>query len=133
MAFIHGKGAYVSLNSVDLSAFVNEIQFNRSSDTHDTTTMGKNAHTYQGGLLDGTCTLNGIYDDGMTGPRATVEPLIGTTTTLKHRPEGTGSGKPEDTAQVVVESYEETSAVADMIAWTCTLQITGDVTTVDQV
>lgn len=131
--FIHGKGTYVSLNSVDLSTFTNSVEFKRVADSHDTTTFGKDARTYQGGLLDGTCTLAGIYDNGETGPRPTVAPLLGTVTALVYRPEGTGAAKPEDTVNVLVMSYEESAPVADMISWTCELQLSGDVTTTDQV
>lgn len=132
MAFVHGKNAFVSLNASDLSTYSNNVVFGRVADSHDTTTFGKNAKTYQGGLTDGTCTISGIYDNGAAGPRAIIEPLIGSTVELIYRPEGTGSGRPEDTVDVVVTSYEETAPVADMIAWTCELQLSDDVATVDQ-
>lgn len=132
MAFIHGKGSVYLLNAVDLSAFSNNVEFKRTADKHDVTTFGKNSHVYQGGLGDGTATLSGIYDDGAAGPRATIEPLVGTVVAFVHRPEGTGAGKPQDTVQVLVEGYTETEAVADMVMWSADLQLSGDVTTVDQ-
>lgn len=132
MTFIHGKGAYVSLDATDLSAFTNNTAFNRSSDSHDTTTYGKSAHTFQGGLLNGTATLTGIYDDGMAGPRAIIAPMIGTVVELIYRPEGTGVGKPQDTVDVLVTGYEETAPVADMIAWSATCQLTDAVVSTDQ-
>lgn len=133
MAFIHGKGAYVSLGGVDLSAFTNNVEFGREADSHETTTFGKNSKTRQGGLLDGTCSVSGIYDDGATGPRATIEPLIGTVVPLVHRPEGTGTGKPQDTVSVLVQAYNETTPVGDMIAWSAELEFSDDVATADQV
>ncbi|WP_106180115.1 hypothetical protein [Prauserella shujinwangii] len=133
MAFVHGKGSYCSLDSVDLSTFVNNTEYTNSADSHDTTTYGKNAHTFQGGLKNGTATISGIYEDGATGPRATIQPLIGTVVAFVWRPEGTGTGLPEDTVNVLVTSYQETSPVADMITWTAELQLTDDVTTIDQV
>jgi hypothetical protein len=132
MSKIHAKNAEFEINSVDLSAFSNSIEFKRTGDSHDTTCFGSDAHTYQGGLLDGTMTVSGIYDDGAAGPRATVEPLIGTVTTFNHRPEGTGSGLPEDSGSCLVLSYTETEAVADMVMWALELQLSGDVTTGDQ-
>lgn len=127
MAFIHGKGASVTVNSVDLSAFTNNVAFNQSADSHQTTTFGKNSHTFQGGLKNGTTTLTGTYDDGVSGPEATLNPLIGTTVPFVWKPEGVGIGKPIRTVSVVVTAYEETAPVADMIAWSATLQHTGDV------
>lgn len=132
MAFVHGKGAYFKVNSTDLSAFTNNVAPKRSADSHDTTTFGKSSKTYAGGLLDGTITASGIYDDGATGPAATLEPLLGTTVTYAYRPEGTGTGKPEKTGSAVLTAYEETAPVADMVSWTCTLQLSDTVTIADQ-
>ncbi|HKX46587.1 MAG TPA: hypothetical protein VJP77_07780 [Planctomycetota bacterium] len=133
MAFIHGKDTYISLNAVDLSAFVNTSELSRSADSHDVTTYGKSDHVYRGGLGDGKATMAGIYDDGAAGPRATIEPLIGTVVELVRRPEGTGATKPEDTVDVLVMTYVETNPVADMVAWSCEMQLSDAVVTADQV
>jgi hypothetical protein len=63
MAFIHGKDTFVSINGVNLSAYSNKTEFKRTRDSHDVTTFGNNVHIYQGGLGDGTATLEGIYDN----------------------------------------------------------------------
>lgn len=132
MAFIHGKGAVVTLDADDLSAFANNITFNRTADSHDVTTFGKNSHVYQGGLGDGTAEITGIYDDGATGPRAIIEPLIGTVVDMTWKPAGTGASKPLDTVDVLVTAYEETAPVADMIAWSVKLQLSDAVATTAQ-
>lgn len=132
MAFVHGKNTYISLNSVDLSAFTNTSTFTRKADTHDVTCYGKNDHVFSGGLGNGTASMGGIYDNGTTGPRDTIEPLIGTTVTLIRRPEGTGSGLPQDSVSVVVEEYVETSPTADMVSWSCSMQLTDAVTSTNQ-
>lgn len=132
MAFTHGKDTFISLDADDLSAFSNNVEFNRSADSHDVTTFGNDSHRKQGGLFDGTATITGVYDNGATGPRAVIVPLLGTVVALVHRPEGTGAGLPQDTANVLVMSYNETSPVADMVTWECELEFDGDVTTVDQ-
>lgn len=128
MSFVHGKSAFVSLNASNLSTFTNNTEFPRSADTHDVTTYGKNSHVYAGGLLDGTVTISGTYDDGATGPQAVIEPLLGTTVTFIYRAEGTGSGKPEKSVSVVVNSYQESAPVADMVSWTCEMQMSDTVT-----
>ena len=132
MPFVHGKVMVVLLNAVDLSAFSNNLEFVRSADSHDVTTFGKNSRVRQGGLLDGSAKLQGVYDDGVTGPRDTIEPLIGTVTTLVHKPEGTGVGKPQDTVPVLVITYTETAPVADMVTWEAELQMAGDVVSINQ-
>jgi hypothetical protein len=133
MGFVHGKDTYVSLDGDDLSTFTNSTTHNRSADTHDVTTYGKGAHVFQGGLKNGTATIGGIYDNtAVTGPRAVIRPLLGTTVEFVFRPEGTGSGKPQDTVDVVVNAYNESSPVADMVQWTAELQFSDDVASVAQ-
>lgn len=133
MAQIHGKNTFVSLDADDLSTFANSVEFGREAEAHDTTTFGSGSKTYQGGLKDGSATISGVYDSSATGPRAIVEPLLGTTVELIYQPEGVGTGKPTKTVDVVVKSYKETAPVADMVSWTSELQMSGDVANSTQV
>lgn len=132
MTFIHGKNTYVSLNATDLSAYTKTTTYNRSADSHDVTTYGKSSKVYVGGLLDSTITLEGVYDNGVSGPRGIIRPLLGTVVTFVFRPEGTGSGKPQDTGSVVVTAYNESSPVDDVIQWTCELQGSDSITVTGQ-
>lgn len=132
MAFVHGKNTFISLDGDDLSAYTNTSELSRTADSHDVTTYGKNAHVKEGGLLDGTGSMAGIYDDTTAGPRDVIEPLIGTVVALVRRPEGTGSGKPQDTVDVLVTNYTETNPVADMVAWSCEFELSDDVTSANQ-
>lgn len=134
MAFVHGKGSVVTLGGDDLSAYTNSVEFSRSADTHDVTTFGKNSKVYAGGLKDGTCTLEGIYDNtAMTGPGAVIRALLGTTSELIWQPEGLGTGKPTFTVDCVVNSYEESAPVAEMITWSCEVQLSDDVAETPQI
>lgn len=128
MTFVHGKNTFISLNAVNLSTFCNTSSLTRTADSSDTTTYGATAHDYTGGLTDGTASIGGIYDNTAgTSPRATIEPLIGSKVTLIRRPEGTGSGKPQNSVTVLITNYVETNPVADMVTWTCELQLSGAV------
>lgn len=128
MSFVHGKNLYVSLDGDNLSAYANACDFGRKADSHDVTTYGKSAHVYVGGLLDGTATISGIYDNtASTGPRPVVEPLVGTVVTLIHRPEGTGAGLPQRSVNVLVGGYSESSPVADMVTWSVDLQLSDEI------
>lgn len=134
MAFRHGKDTKITLNAADLSAFTNTSELTEASDSHDVTAYGNQQHRYFGGLKDGTASMGGIYDDGATpAPAAVIPPLIGTTVTLVRQPEGLGSGKPTDTVTVLVLNYVETAPVADMITWSCALQLSGAVVRTTQV
>lgn len=133
MAFRHGKDAEFTLNAVDLSAFITNTSFDSNADSHDVTTYGNQSHRKFGGLFDGVASIEGIYDDGATGPRDTIEPLIGTVVPFIYRPEGAGAGLPEVTGNVLVQSYVETVPVADMITWTSNLERDGDWVQADQI
>lgn len=124
MAFVHGKNTYISLGGDDLSAFTTTSQLEKNADSHDVTTYGKDDHVFAGGLGNGTATMSGVYDNtAATGPRAVIMPLVGTVVELVRRPEGTGTGKPEDTVDVLVLKYVETNPVADMVTWSCDMQL----------
>lgn len=127
MTAVHGKSTVVTIDGDDISAFANNVEFGREADAHDVTGFGANSKKYSGGLKDGSATISGVYDSSVTGPRATVEPLLGTTVPLVYKPEGTGTGKPMKTVDVLVKSYKETAPVADMVSWTTELQMSGDV------
>jgi len=132
MSFVHGRNTYFSLNAVDLSAFAKQSEFTREADSHDVTTYGQSDHVFSGGLGSSQMSVSGVYDDGVTGPRDVIEPLVGTVVTAIRRPEGTGTGKPQDSVQVLVMKYVETSPVADMVAWSVELQGSGPVTSTNQ-
>jgi hypothetical protein len=128
MAFKHGKDTYVSVDGDDLSAYTDMSEFTKTGDSHDVTTYGKDSHVYQGGLLDGGFTMGGTYDSTAgTGPRAVLEPIVGTVVEVIRRPEGTGSSLPEDTFDALVTKYTESNPVADMVKWTAEFQISDDV------
>jgi hypothetical protein len=123
MTFAHGRKTAVKLNGTALTVYVTTSQVEKNSDKHDVTTYGKDAHVFNGGLLNGAFTMSGIYDNtAVSGPRALIQPLIGTNVTLVHYPEGIGSGKPMDTLTVLVEKYVQTHPVADMVTWSCDCQ-----------
>jgi hypothetical protein len=136
MAVTHGKHTFVSLDAVDLSTFTKSTSFEDSTDTHDSTTYGptRTRKSYVAGLGDGKITISGVYDSSATGPRATIKPLkaAGDPVEFIFQPEGVGSGKPQSVVDVVISSYNESSAVDDLIQWTAELQMTGDLDETDQ-
>jgi hypothetical protein len=134
MAQVHGKGVYWSLDGVDLSQYGDATDPERTAETHETTTYGPGkSKTYHGGLLDGTCTVGGLYESGAADtPRVVIEGQLGETVEYVYRPEGTGTGKPEKTVDVVIGKYTESAPVGDMIRWSADLQFTGDVAVATQ-
>jgi hypothetical protein len=132
MALVHTKSTYWSINAVDISTYCNASDFERGADEHDVTCYGVDDHVVAGGLGNGKTTIGGLYDTAAGGPRATIEPLIGTVVALVHRPAGTGTGKPQDTVNVLVKNYKESAPVADYVRWSADLTHSGAVTTANQ-
>jgi hypothetical protein len=134
VAFQHAKSTFISLDGDNLSPYTNTSELKREADSHDVTTYGKNDHVFSGGLGKGGASLGGIYDNtAVTGPRAVIEPLIGTVVELIRQPEGPGAGKPQDKVDVLITSYVETNPVADMVTWSVDLQLSDSVDTTPQV
>lgn len=132
--FVHGKNTVIKVATKDLSTFTDSSELERSADSHDTTTYGNNAHRKSGGLLDGGFKMSGTYDStAVTGPRAVLEPLLGTIVAVIRQPEGTGAGKPQDSFNALVTKYVETSPTADMVKWSAEFEVDGDVDSTAQV
>lgn len=129
MAFVHGKGTAYTIDGDDLSAYGNSVTFTRTADTHEVTTFGKNSKVYAPGLKDGTGSIEGIYDNTLsTGPGAVLRPLVGAAVVdLVYMPEGDATGKPAATVDVLINSYEESAPVGDMITWTAEFQMSDDI------
>jgi hypothetical protein len=128
MTFVHGRLTVVKLGAKDLSAYTKNTEWSREADAHDTTAYGATAKQYNGGLLDGTVTISGTFDNTVTtGPKDSVEAIIGTNVTFIYQSEGTGSGKPQKSVTVLVKTYKQTAPVADMVSWEADLQMSGAV------
>lgn len=134
MSFRHGKDTVFLLGGNDLSQYANDTSFGDETEANETTTYGNSRKTYKAGLGDGKITVSGIYDDGASGPRAIIKPLkaIGDPVTYVLRPEGTGSGRAQSSVSVIITAYNESLPVADVISWTCELQMTGTLNETDQ-
>jgi hypothetical protein len=123
MSRVHGSNTVLLVDGNDLTAFTSDSEIDRKADFHDVTPYGATAHIKDGGLEDGSGTMSGTFYDDATGPRAVLEPLTGTKVTLVRRPAGTGTGKPQDSVDVVITGYKETAPSAGMISWVATFEL----------
>ncbi|MEU5938640.1 hypothetical protein ABZ807_05530 [Micromonospora sp. NPDC047548] len=133
MAYVHGKDTVITVATKDISPHCKTSTYEGSADVHETTGYGKAAKTKQGGLLDGKFSMGGTYDNtASTGPRNALKPLLGTTVAVVRKPEGTGTGKPQDAFSGVLSKYVETNPVDDMVTWSAEIEISDVVTTTTQ-
>ncbi len=85
MAVFLSNGAVVTLNSVDISAYVTGVTINRSFDELEITAMGDTAHKFVKGLEASTITLDLLNNDAASGSgavTATLQAAFGTTVPL---------------------------------------------------
>ncbi len=78
--------ASLTVNSVDLSAYVTSITLNYEKDSVEVTAMGSSGHTFTGGLQNNSLDITFNQDFAATKVAATLDALIGTTTTVVVKP-----------------------------------------------
>lgn len=133
MSAITLKNASLVLNSVDLSAYIQSVTFNRTKDTPQITAMGDDSHVYLGdGLRNATIsvTFKADYDSG------TVDATLATaydsdtavTFVLKPQNAATSTSNPAFSGSVIVTDYTPLGgSIGDAASQTASLQVTGDV------
>jgi hypothetical protein len=134
MAYRHGKDTVILLAGNDISQYTNTTSREDETQVHKTTGYGAARESYQSGLGDGTFTIGGVYNDAVGGPARIIKPLkvAGAAVTFIYRPEGTGSGKAQDSVQVLIKTFNISSPVGDNVAWTAELQMSGDLDITNQ-
>lgn len=129
MAFSHGRLGFFKLATTDLSALMDNTDFDQGSDVHETTTYGKTWKTKAPGLKEGSFSIGGLYDStAVTGSETVIPPLVGTVALFEYGPEGSAAGKVKYSGSAVVEKYSVSQPVGDMVRWKASLQTTDTVT-----
>lgn len=134
----HGKDSYFSIEDSaastlrNISPHVTSVNFDQSNDTHDNTTFGAEGHTFAGGLTNGKITVAGLWDKtASTGSDTVFQSLVGldaVTVGFEYGPEGNGSGSVKYSGECILESYNQSAPVADLVTFQAVLQISGSVT-----
>lgn len=132
MSRVHSKHTVILIDDNDVSEFCGDSNCEQSAKTEENTQYGKNAEVYDPTLLSGAFGCSGKYDSAATGPRAVLKPLVGTTVNVKYRPEGTGSGLPQDSFDAVITNYVETAPFAGYRTWAITTQPSDEWDSTDQ-
>lgn len=88
MAVLVLTNAFVSVNGTDLSAKSNSVTLNYEIDSVETTAFGDTGHKFTGGLQNNSVEIAFHQDYAASNVEATLYPLVGTTTTLIIKPNG---------------------------------------------
>lgn len=125
--FTHGKGSRVLANGFDVSAFFRETKYSSKSDTADSSTYGKDAHTYKAGLIDGVVRQTGLFDGDTNAIDSILFPALAVDNggLWVYLPQGDAVGQLAYGAQGVEHAYEVDSTIKDVVMISSELQISG--------
>jgi hypothetical protein len=129
LALRHGKNAALTLNTKDLSTFLDNLDMSFDMDTADSTTFGATWKSALAGIPSGKLDFGGFYDPtATTGPGAVLYPLVvaGTAVTALVYPGGTTTGQAlyTITTGCIVTSYSESSPVGGIVTFKASCLIT---------
>lgn len=131
MSFHHGKdsvfkvAAHADLTTpVNISAYLTSVEFPRSADTAETSTMGNTSKSYLAGLKDGTISIEGKSDPTVT---TQLEATLAHRVAFEYGPAGSGNGMPKYTGYAIQTSFPTKCDVGDAVGFSAEFQIDGDV------
>ena len=119
MAKLVLTNAFISIGGTDVSANVASVQIETTADEVETTAFGSTGKTRVGGLLDTTISLS-LHND-YSAVEGLVYPLIGSTTTVIVKPNGTA-------VSTANPSY---TMLANVLSWNPINGAVGELNTVD--
>jgi hypothetical protein len=129
MAKLVLTNANVTLGGTDVSSYVASVTLNISVNEVETTAFGSGATTRVGGLQDNSVTLD-MHQD-YSAIEGLVYPLIGSTTSLVVKPNGTavGTANPSYTMTPLVTEWTPVNgAVGELATASITWPVSGTVT-----
>jgi hypothetical protein len=128
MATSHGRKTVITVSTKDISPYCKTSSLERGAAVHNTTGYGVDDELNEGGLRNGKFTCGGVYDNtASVGPANALDPLVGTVCAVVRKVEGTGTGKPLQTFNAVLEKYVETNPHDDMVTWSADFTVSGTV------
>lgn len=131
MAALVLTNAYITINSVNLSDHITSVTINTTEDVIDTTAFGSTARTRVAGLLDNSVVIEFQQDYAASNVEATIYPLVGSTTSVVVKPNGstTGATNPSYTFTALVSEWQPLNgAVGELATASVTWPISGTIT-----
>lgn len=130
MAFTHGKDAVIQFDNAadsltDFTQYVTEVGITMNGEAIDVTTLGDTWRDFIGGIKGATITMNGIYDPTVD---AALFAAVNTAKSIQWDPQGSGSGLPRFTGEMIITSYNPTSPIGGASTWTASGTVDGTLT-----
>jgi hypothetical protein len=121
MAIFVNKDVQVTVNAIDLTAYVTNVEFVQAVDSVESTSMSStstNGHTFTGGIQNNTATISFNQDFAASKVHATLTALVGVQTTLVVKPTSSAVGATNPnftlTGTLMNEYRPVTGAVGDL-------------------
>jgi len=131
MAALVLTNAYITINSVNLSDHIASVTLTTADDVIETTAFGSTARTRVAGLGDNSVALEFHQDYATSNVEATIYPLLGSTTTVVVKPNGssTAATNPSYTFTTLVSEWTPLNgAVGELATASVTWPISGEIT-----
>jgi hypothetical protein len=131
MANVVFTNAFVSLNAVNLSAFVRSVTLNYAAELQDDTAMGDSARSRIGGLKDWSIQIEFFQSYAAGAVDATLFNLVGSTfaVEVRHSAAAASATNPKYTGTGILESYQPVGgAVGENLMAPVVVQGVGNLT-----
>lgn len=131
MAVYLNNGVQLTVNSVNLSAYVSSITLNRNYDELEVTAMGDTGHKYIAGLEASSITIDFFNDWATSTVAQTLDAVLGTNTTVTIKPASgaTSATNPLYTMTCLVNNTTPVNgAVGDLATQSVTWNVSGAIT-----
>lgn len=129
MAKVHGKSAFLKINSTTVSGQGRSITHNYSLASADVTSFGDTADNFLPGNESGTLSMSGFFDSTTHAAiSALVAGTVTTTSTYEYGPSGAVTGGVKISGSCFVTAYNVSSPVDGGVTAELTIQRSGAVT-----
>jgi predicted secreted protein len=126
---IHGKNGFMSVNTDDVSTYLDSAGLDKSLDTAEVSTFGMDDKEYIAGLRDATFSLEGKWDATIDGLMADIEDEIETSgvVAFEYGPAGSTAGLVKYSGNAIMTAYNIAQNVNGEITFSASFQVTGGV------
>lgn len=123
--------AVVTIGGVDLSSHITKVTLSTSVNELETTTFGNTAKRRVAGLKDSTVAIDFLQDFSAAQVEATLYPLVGSTTQVVVKPNGTAASatNPSYTFNALITEWMPLDAqVGELASASVTFPVDGTIT-----
>lgn len=135
MAVFYGNGVQLTVNAIDLSAYVTSVTINQEFDQLEVTAMGDTGHKYVAGLENSSISIEFNADFAASKVNQTINGatggngLVGSSTVVTIMPAAgaIGATNPKYTATCFVSQWPQVYSVSELAQVSVTWPVNGNV------